>query len=286
MSNVKLGLLVFWPTFWTGFPIKMVIALLLLAAHIHPWEGIGLEALLFLSIPIDIWALGLCARTVFLERLSIDSPKGMGLRLWAQWAIFSVIFLPFLSFVVGGAKSLAMSATHATINFVEESFMVIPVAEKITIELLMWATPTTLVLIAMLYGWMFGLGALAQRQVRASTAVHGSFQDIVYQWDAIRIPKDQPLLLTAFMGVGVVVVLLFWNLIPVSTPHPHEEYQFINVKKVEQKIVPKDVLKTAEKVLARAEATIKELEKEGPDGKKSKDGKSKAAMEEPKPSPK
>jgi len=83
MSNVKLGLLVFWPTFWTGFPLKMVIVLLLLAAHIHPWEGTGLAALLLLSIPIDIWALGLCARTVFLERLSLDSPKGMGLRLWA-----------------------------------------------------------------------------------------------------------------------------------------------------------------------------------------------------------
>jgi len=96
MSNAKLGLLVFWPTFWTGFPIKMVIVLLLLAAHIHPWEGIGLEALLVLSIPIDIWALGLCARTVFLERLNVDSPKGMGLRLWAQWALFSVIYSPIL----------------------------------------------------------------------------------------------------------------------------------------------------------------------------------------------
>ncbi|MDA0738539.1 MAG: hypothetical protein O2999_07765 [Nitrospirae bacterium] len=264
----------------------MVIVLLLLAAHIHPWEGIGLEALLFLSIPIDIWALGLCARTVFLERLSIDSPKGMGLRLWAQWALFSAIYLPLLYFVVGGAKALAKSATHATVQFVEESFMVIPVAEKITIELLMWATPTTLVLIAMLYGWMFGLGTLAQRQVRASTAVNGSFQDIVYQWDAIRIPKDQPLLLTAFMGAGVVVVFLFWNLIPVSTHHPHEEYQFIDIKKVEKKIVPKEAIKTAENVLARAEATIKELEKENSGVEKPKNDKAQAGKEESKPSPK
>ena len=34
MSNIKLGLLVSWPTFWTGFPIKMVFFLLLLAAFI------------------------------------------------------------------------------------------------------------------------------------------------------------------------------------------------------------------------------------------------------------
>ena len=286
MSNVKLGLLVFWPTFWTGFPLKMVIVLLLLAAHIHPWEGTGLAALLLLSIPIDIWALGLCARTVFLERLSLDSPKGMGLRLWAHWAVLSAIYLPLLFFIVGGAKALAISATEATIHFVEESFMVIPVAEKITLELLMWSTPTTLVLIAMLCGWMFGLGALTQRQVRASTPVGGTFQDIVYQWDSIRIPKDQPLLLTAFMGVGVVLVFLFWGLIPVSTPHPHEEYEFIHVEKVEKRIVPKDVLKSAEKVLARAEATIIELEKKNLEGDKPKDDTKTAAKEEPKPSPK
>lgn len=285
MSNVKLGLLVFWPTFWTGFPIKMVIAFLLLTAHIHPWEGTGLAALLLLSIPIDIWALGLCARTVLLERLSVEPSKGMGLRLWAQWAVFSVVYLPMLYFVVGGTKALATSATEATIHFVEESFMVIPVAEKITVELLMWTTPTTIVLIALLAGWMFGLGTLTQRVVRASTPVSGSFQDMVYKWDALRIPKDQPLFLTAFTGVGVVLVVLFWVLLPVSTPHPHEDYEFIDVKKVERKIVPKDVIKSAEKVLARAEATIKELEKKNPGGDKTKDEKTPAAKEEPKPSP-
>lgn len=286
MSNLKLGLLVFWPTFWTGFPIKMVIVFLLLTAHIHPWEGTGLAALLLLSIPIDIWALGLCARTVLLERLSVEPSKGMGLRLWAQWAVFSVVYLPMLDFVMGGTKALAISATEATVHFVEESFMVIPVAEKITLELLMWTTPTTIVLIALLAGWMFGLGTLTQRVVRASTPVSGSFQDMVYKWDALRIPKDQPLFLTAFTGVGVVLVVLFWGLLPVSTPHPHEDYEFIDVKKVERKIVPKDVIKIAEKVLARAEATIKELEKKNPEVDKPKDEKNPAAKEEPKPSPK
>ena len=150
----------------------------------------------------------------------------------------------------------------------------------------MWTTPTTIVLIALLAGWMFGLGTLTQRVVRASTPVSGSFQDIVYKWDALRIPKDQPLLLTAFTGVGVVLVVLFWGLLPVSTPHPHEDYEFIDVKKVERKIVPKDVIKSAEKVLARAEATIKELEKKNPGGDKTKDEKTPAAKEEPKPSPK
>lgn len=289
MSNVKLGLLVFWPTFWTGFPIKLVIALLLLAGHVHPWEGIGLEALLLLSIPIDIWALGLCSRTVFLERLNVDPPKGSGLTLWWQWALFSVMYLPILYFIVGGVKTLAKSATESTLHLFEENVMVIPIAEKISLELVMWGLPATLVLVALIYGWLFGLGALAQRQVRASTPVDGSFQDIVYRWDILRIPKDQPLLLTAFTGAGVVLVFLFWGLIPVSTPHPHEEYEFIDVKKVEKPVKPKEVIKKTEQILASAELTIVELEKakggKGKDGSPKKNKAKAAPAAKPTPTP-
>ncbi len=266
MSNAKLGLLVFWPTFWTGFPLKLVIFFLLLAAGVHPWEGAGLQALLLLSIPIDIWALGLCARTVFLERLSVDPPKGAGLRLWGQWAVFSVVYLPLLFFMMSGVQSLAQSAVEGMLHFVEEHIMVIPIAEKISLELVMWGIPTTIVLLLFIYGWLFGLGAFTQRVVRASTPVDGAFQDIVSKWDLLRIPQDQPLLLTAFTGVGVVLIMLFWGLLPVSTPHPHEEYEFVHVKKVEKKIVPKKVIQSAEQTLARAEATLQELEKDNPVG--------------------
>ena len=109
---------------------------------------------------------------------------------------------------------------------------------------------------------------MAQRFVRAATSVDGTFQDIVCRWDFLRIPKDQPLVLTAFTGTGVVLVLLFWGLIPVSTPHPHEEYEFVHVQNVEEKIVPKDVMKRAEQTLARAEATLKELETDKPVGER------------------
>ena len=283
MSNAKLGLLVAWPTFWTGFPLKMVAALLMLAAGVHPWEGAGLEALLVLSIPIDIWALGLCSRTVFLERLSVDPPKGTGLRLWGLWAVFSVIYLPLLFMILSGVKSLAQSAVHATLHFVEENVIVIPIAEKISLELVMWGLPATIALIVLVYGWLFGLGALAQRFVRASAPVDGAFQDIVSKWDLLRIPRDQPLLLTAFTGSGVVLIFLFWGLLPVSTPHPHEEYEFIDVKKAEETIVPKKVIKSAEQVLARAEATLKELEKENPAGETPKAEKQAAAPEKAAP---
>lgn len=283
MSNAKLGLLVAWPTFWTGFPVKLVLALLMLAAGVHPWEGAGLEALLVLSIPIDIWALGLCSRTVFLERLSVDPPKGTGLRLWGMWAVFSVVYLPLLFMIVGGAKSLAQSAVHATLHFVEENVIVIPIAEKISLELVMWGLPATIVLIVLVYGWLFGLGALAQRFVRASAPVDGAFQDIVSKWDLLRIPRDQPLLLTAFTGSGVVLIFLFWGLLPVSTPHPHEEYEFIDVKKVEAKVEPKKVIQSAEQVLARAEATLKELEKDNPAGETPKAEKQAEAPEKAAP---
>ncbi len=279
MSNAKLALLIVWPTFWTGFPLKLVIALLMLAAGVHPWEGAGFQALLVLSIPIDVWALGLCSRTVLLERLSVDPPKGTGLRLWGLWAVFSIVYLPLLFVIVGGVKALAQSAVAVTMHFVEENLLVIPIAEKISLELVMWSLPATIILVILLYGWLFGLGALAQRFVRASAPVDGTFQDVVSKWDLLRIPRDQPLLLTAFTGTGVVLIFVFWGLIPVSTPHPHEEYEFVDVKKVEETIVPKKILQTAEQVLARAEATLKELEKDNPGGETPKAEKQAAAPE-------
>ena len=81
ISSVKLGLLVAWPAFWIGVPLKLVLSLLLLAMGLHPWEMPGLAFLLLLSIPIDIWALGLSARTVFLERLRLQAPEGVGRHL-------------------------------------------------------------------------------------------------------------------------------------------------------------------------------------------------------------
>ncbi len=262
MPNAKLGLLVIWPTFWTGFPLKLVIVVVLLAAQLHPWEGTGLYALLLLSIPIDIWAVGLCARTVLLERLRVDPPNGMGLRLWAAWSAFSVIYLPIAFVMVGGAKAVATWATDATIHFVEGQLFTIPIAEQISLELVMIAAPVILVLLAVLYGWMFGLGFLAQRVVRASTPVDGTFQDIVHKWDLLRIPRDQPLLLTVFAGTAVALIVLFWGLLPVSTPHPHEEYEFIHVNKAEQRIVPRKVIADTERILSQAEATLKAVEKE------------------------
>ncbi|GJL54672.1 MAG: hypothetical protein NPIRA02_18040 [Nitrospirales bacterium] len=254
----------------------MVVCLLLLAGGLRPWKGLGLEFLLLLSIPIDIWALGLCARTVLLERLSIDPKPGLGLRLWWKWALFSVIYLPLLYFIVGFVKSVSKSITTSIVETIKESIWVIPVAEQITIELVMWGSVTSAVLVLLVIGWFYGLGALAQKEVNASTSKDGNFEQIVYFWDMIRIPADQLLLLTSFTFAGVVLVFLFWGLLPETTPHPHDEYEYSNVVRIEPPVKPLEVLSNTEKILKKAELTIIELEKEQDDNGEKPDEKKKS----------
>lgn len=263
MSNIKLGLLVSWPTFWTGFPIKLVFALLLLAGHMHPWEGTGFFLLLLVSIPIDIWALGLCARTVFIDRLKVDPQPGLGPNLWIRWAVFSAIALPVIKIIVSEGTGVAKSVTSSIVHsFKEGLYPALGVAEQITLELVMWGTVATGVLILCLLGWLYGLGWLTQSFVKNAKSLDGTEEDRANFWDGLRIPADQPLLLTAFTGAGVVLVFVFWALLPSTTPHPHEEYKFISTGPKEEKVEPKKVLKGAEKVLAKAELVIKKLEEE------------------------
>ncbi len=269
MSNTKLGLLVFWPTFWTGFPIKMVIALLLLAAHMHPWEGSGLFLLLLVSIPIDIWALGLCARTVFIDRLKVDPKPGIGLRLWIRWAAFSALALPIIMIVASTVAETAQSVVSSIVESIKENIFVIPVAEQISLELVMWGSVAAVALILCILGWLYGLGWLAQPFVKNASPVIGSAVDQANFWDSLRIPADQPLLLTAFTSVGVVLVFLFWVLLPSTTPHPHEEYVYTFEKKEKVIVEPKKILTEAEQVLANAELVVIKLQDGKPPDSKS-----------------
>ena len=263
MSNTKLGLLVFWPTFWTGFPLKLVFAMLMLAAHMHPWSGSGLLLLLLISIPIDIWALGLCAKTVFIDRLNVDPQPGFATNLWARWAVFTAIALPLIKMVVSGATEVSKSVTSSIVHFIKESIWpTLPVAEQITLELVMWGSAASVVLIVCIMGWLFGLGWLTQPFVRNAKSLDGTEAERANSWDALRVPADQPLLLTAFTGAGVVLVFVFWSLLPASTPHPHEEYEFISKGSKAERVETRKVLKEAEQVLAKAELVVKKLEEE------------------------
>jgi hypothetical protein len=74
----------------------------------------------------------------------------------------------------------------------------------------------------------------------------------------MRVPADQPLMLTVFTATGVVLVLLLWAFMPVTTPHPHESYK--EEKKAAPPIKPTDALQKAERVLTQAETSVQALE--------------------------
>lgn len=255
MSPMKLGLAVFWPAFWMAVPIKLVVGLLLLAAGLLPWEMPGLGFLLLLSIPIDIWAYGVAARTVFLERLRTQPPDGLGLTLWWQATVLIVIYGTLTYFAVGYAKEGAKAVTAWIMEFLKA----VPIAEKISIELVLWSAPTTLALLLLLMIGLSLFGRMVRRQVVAGRPTDSTYQGLVRQWDLSRVPADQPLLLTVFTLTGVVLVLLLWGFMPVTTPHVHELY-----KKPETKVAPPvkpiDALNRTDKLLAKAEEAIKALE--------------------------
>jgi hypothetical protein len=278
ISAVKLGLLVAWPAFWIGVPIKLVISLLLLAMGMHPWELPGLAFLLLLSIPIDIWALGLSTKTVFLERLRVTAPDSAGLTVWWQSMLLNAIYLPILYFAGGAAVSMSKSIAAWILEFFQE----IPVAERISIELVLWGTPATIALVLLVLGWLYLFGKIVKRQ--AAMAVHGdtAFSSVVRQWDLMRVPADQPLVLTAVTAVGVFFVLLLWAFMPVTTPHPHESEKKDVAKAPVLK--PADALQKAEKVIAKAEAAVQSLEEKAVTEHKDEKGKGKPAVKDtPKP---
>ena len=275
ISAIKLGLLVAWPAFWMGVPLKLVISLLLLSMGLHPWEMPGLAFLLLLSIPIDIWALSLSTKTVFLERLRMKAPDSAGLTIWWQAVLLNAIYLP-IAYVVGGG---AVSISKSTAAWILEFFKEIPVAERISIELVLWGTPATIALIVLILGWLYVFGKIVKRQTAMAVSEDIAFSSVVRQWDLLRVPADQPLVLTAITGVGVFLVLLLWAFMPVTTPHPHESEKKEVVKTPIFK--PTDALQKTEKVIAKAEAAVQSLEeKAAAETQKDDKGKSKPPVKE------
>src|SRR6266545_3800252 len=118
-SSVKLAWAVSWAAFWTGFPLKLIAVVLLLAAHVPPWEGTGLAILLVISIPIDIWALGLTARTVYVERLALEINGAVGLTLWWQGAVITGIVLAVSYYAVSAAITAGKNVAAAIIGLIK-----------------------------------------------------------------------------------------------------------------------------------------------------------------------
>ncbi len=268
LSPVKLGLAVAWPAFWTGVPIKIVLGLLLLAMGQHPWEFPGLAFLLLLSIPIDIWAVGLVGRTVFLERLGLQPPASLGLTLWWQGAALYATYGALACFLERQTIDMSQSVAGKIMDI--GLMKVLPVAERISIELVLWGSVSAVVLLTLALGGLFLFGKLVQWQADAASPASAPYEARVHQWDLMRVPADQPLMLTVFAATGVTLVLLFWAVMPVTTPHPHESYKQ-DEKKAAPALKPTEALQKAERVLTQAEASVQALEA------KAKKSKGKAA---------
>ena len=267
MSPVKLGLAVWWPAFWSGVPFKLVIALLFLAMGVHPWEMPGIAFLLLLSIPIDIWAMGVSARTVFLERLRLTPPDSLGLTLWWQSTILNAIYLPLAYFIQSGVTGVAQAAAEA---IMELGFLkALGVAERIGINLVLWSSVSTVVLIVLVLVWLSLFGRIVRRQAAGAQAATEPYQRLVRSWDLMRVPADQPLMLTVFTATGVFLVFCLWAFMPATTPHPHESYQK-EVGKKAPELRPIEALKKTESILAQAESGVEALEAKAEEEAKQK----------------
>ncbi len=307
LSPTKIGLGVLWPACWTGLPIKLALAVLLLAMGLmqfesrvglaflmllaspvtifalpiitlgfesHLGEGVGIPLLFLISIPVDIWAFGVVGRTFFLEKFRKEPPDGLGLTLWWKSALLGALFLPILWLVVSTVTSTAMSMVHSLLEM--ETFKDVPIAERISIELALWGSVASAVLIAMLLIGVSLVGGMIRRTAEAAQPASENYQSLITRWDLMRVPADQGLMLTTLIGAGVVLSLLFWAALPVTTPHPHECCSEPEVK-AQPPFKPLDALNKNEQRIAQLSAQLEALEQQKAEADAKKDkGKGKA----------
>ena len=289
MSPTKLGFGILWPAFWTGLPIKLALAVLFLSfgiVHVETrialtflmllaspvtvfalptitmgldsaiGEGVGIALLFLLAIPIDIWALGVAGRTFFLERCRREPPAGLGLTLWWKCALVGAIYLPILWVAEGATTDASISIARSM--FENDFLKGIPIAERISIELTLWGTVATGVLL-----WLLVIGfSLVGRMIRSTvqSARHASenYEGLITRWDLMRVPADQGLMLTVLSGVAVVLSFLFWSSLPVFTPHPHECCTKVEAKATPE-FKPLETLNNDEKMITQLAARVEFL---------------------------
>lgn len=309
MSPTKIGLGVLWPAFWTALPIKLAFVLVFLAMGImqfegriglaflmllaspvtifalptismglgsHIGEGVGIALLFLIAIPVDMWALGIVGRTFFLEKFRKEPPDGLGLTLWWKSALVGAIFLPIVWFIVSTVTSTSISMAHSL--FEMEMLKGVPVAERISLELSIWGAIASVVLIVLLLIGVSLVGRMIRSTASAASPATDNYQGLITRWDLMRVPADQGLMLGALTGAGVVLSLLFWSALPVSTPHPHECCKKPEVK-VQPPYKPLDALNKDEKLITQLSAKVEALEKQKAESESDKNkskGKAKA----------
>jgi hypothetical protein len=250
----------------------------------HLGEGTGIGLLFLLAIPIDIWALGLTGRTFFLERCRREPPAGLGLTLWWKCALVGAIFLPIMWVVERAITDVSISAAH---SIFEDGFLEgTPIAERISIELTLWGTVSTVVLSCLIVIGLSLVGRILRGTVQSAPHASENYEGLIARWDLMRVPADPGLLLTVLSSVAVVLSLLFWSSIPVLTPHPHECCTKAEAK-APPEFKPLETLNKDEKMISQLAARVEflieqqaaaELEKEK---SKKKGGADHEAVKEP-----
>ena len=305
MSPTRIGFGILWPACWTAIVVKSVFAVLLLTMGLvhfegrfglavimlflspvtvfaipiimavfgaHFGEGIGLEFLFWLSIPVDIWALGLVARTFFLERLRKEPPDGIGLAIWWRSALIGAFFISLLWGTVSFVTDNAITASHTMAEMESLRHLTdtgLPVAERIGLELTIWGSISSAVLIVLSVIGVSILGQIIRRMAEESPTASESYQGLITRWDLMRVPTDQGLLLTSLAGVGVVCSLMFWTILPVTTPHPHECCKKPDIE-VEPVFKPIQSLNSTAQRVSSLTAQIDALEQQKSDTKNQK----------------
>ncbi|MBI3355731.1 MAG: hypothetical protein HY038_02960, partial [Nitrospirae bacterium] len=240
----------------------------------HFGEGIGFPLLLLLSIPIDIWAFGVVGRTFFLEKFRKEPPDGLGLTLWWKSALVGALFLPILWLCVSTVTSTAIAMAH---SLTEEGMLKgLPIAERISTEVTLWGTVASAVLIVLLLVGVSMVGRIIRRTAESALPASQNYQGLITRWDLMRVPSDQGLLLTALTGGGVVLSLLFWSVLPVTTPHPHECCKKPEAK-AQPPFKPLEALNRDEQLIVRLAAQVDVLEQHKAEAEVEKEkGKGKA----------
>ena len=297
MSPTKIGFSILWSACWTGMVVKSVFAVLLLTIGLVHFEGrfglavvmllispvtvfaipilmavfganfgegIGLEILFWLSIPVDIWALGLVGRTFFLERLRKEPPDGLGLAIWWRAALVGAFFLPVLWGIVSFITDNAITASRSMAEMESLRHLFdsgLPVAERIGLELTIWGTISSALLTVLSLIGVSIFGQIIRRISEDCQPTSESYQGLITRWDLMRVPTDQGLLLTSLAGVGVVFSLMFWSMLPVTTPHPHECCKKPDVQ-VEPVLKPVESLSSSAQRVATLAAQIEAMEQQ------------------------
>lgn len=297
MSPTKVGIGVLWPVCWTGLPIKLAFAVLAFAfgwlelegrlglafmmmlaspATVfavpiiamgldgHFGEGIGLPILFLLSIPIDIWAFGVVGKTFFLERFQKEPPDGLGFSLWWKSAVVGAFFLPVVWFVVSAVTETSVSTSRslAQMEGLRHLFNTgLPIAERIGLEVTIWGTISFGVLTVLLTIGVSAIGQIIRNIAVASPPASSNYQALITRWDLMRVPGDQGLFLTAVTGAGVVLCLLFWAILPVTTTHPHECCKKPEVK-IQPPFKPIEVLTRNEQQIAAIAEQVEAIEQQ------------------------